>query len=195
MQSHKSILQKHSSSSSFIIVIQCQTWHKGQGPGFSVFLYSLLALPSDWSVLLRVPEVVVSDNATNLTSAEFEKFASKWNFAHVTSSPHYPQANGAAERAVHIAKDILKQEDCFEALLVYHATPVPELGASPAFLAYGRKLRTTLPVLPRTLLPQTVNREEFEERNRAFKQRQKANFDRHNGVQSLPTCILEIQSQ
>ena len=134
-----------------------------------------------------VPEVVVSDNATNLTSAEFEKFASKWNFAHVTSSPHYPQANGAAERAVHIAKDILKQEDCFEALLAYRATPIPELGASPLFLAYGRKLRTTLPVLPRTLLPQTVNREEFEERNRAFKQRQKANFDRHNGVQSLPT--------
>lgn len=97
------------------------------------------------------------------------------------------QANRATEHAVHTAKYILKQDDAYVALLSYHATAIPELGASPAELAYGRKLRTTLPVLPQTLSPQTLNRKEFKERNRVFKQPQKTNFDHRNGVQPLPS--------
>ena len=110
----------------------------------------------------------------------------EWNFHHVTSSPHYPQGNGATERVVRTAKETIKQEDVFKALLVYRSTPIPELEASPAELAMGRRLRTTLPSLPGTLSPRTVNKAKVRERDSKFKGRQKTNFDRHHGANPLP---------
>ena len=133
-----------------------------------------------------IPETVITDNGPQFTSGEFQSFATDWNFKHVTTSPHYPQANGAAERAVRTAKDILRQDDVFRSLLAYRATPIPELGASPAELAFGRKLRTTLPSLPKMLTPRTIHRSVVQHRDKAFKSQQKANFDRHHGAQPLP---------
>ena len=133
-----------------------------------------------------IPETVVSDNGPYFTSAEFRKFAASWNFQHMTSSPHYPRANGAAENAVKTAKQILRQDDAFLALLSYRATPIPELGVSPAELLMGRKLRTTLPSLPSTLQPRNVNDRQLRERDDAFKEKQKFHHDRHRGAQPLP---------
>ena len=133
-----------------------------------------------------IPETVISDNGTQFTSAEFKTFPVDWNFQHVTSSPHYPQSNGEAERAVKTAKELLKQDDIFLALLTYRSTPIPDLGASPAELAFSRRLRTTLPSLPGTLTPRTVNQETLRERDAAFKQKQKRNYDRHHGVRPVP---------
>ena len=104
----------------------------------------------------------------------------------MTSSPHYPQSNGEAERAVKTAKELLNQDDIFLALLTYRSTPIPDLGASPAELAFSRRLRTTLPSLPGTLTPRTVNQETLRERDAAFKQKQKRDYDRHHGVQPFP---------
>lgn len=33
----------------------------------------------------------------------------KWNFKHVTSSPHYPKGNGKAEITVKILKNLIKK--------------------------------------------------------------------------------------
>ncbi|KAL8580396.1 hypothetical protein ACOMHN_020873 [Nucella lapillus] len=133
-----------------------------------------------------IAETVVSDNGRQFTSNEFQKFAAEWNFKHVTSSPHFPQSNGQAESGVKTAKAILKQKDPFLALLTYCSTPIPSLGYSPAELALGRKLRTTLPTHPKTLTPHTVDPETVRERDVAAKQKQKQHHDQHTGSQYLP---------
>ena len=133
-----------------------------------------------------VPETVVSDNGTQFSSAEFRKFSADWNFRHVTSSPHFPQSNGQAESGVKIAKGIISQDDPFLALLSYHSTPIPSLGFSPAELALGRRVRTTLPILPKKLEPHTVNPQTVRDRDSAAKEKQKVYYDKHHGVELLP---------
>jgi len=55
------------------------------------------------------PQQRMTDNAASFTSGEFQEFARTWDFCHVTSSPHYSQSNGLAERAVRSAKQILEK--------------------------------------------------------------------------------------
>ncbi|NRA93587.1 MAG: transposase family protein [Psychroserpens sp.] len=95
-----------------------------------------------------VPEIVVSDNGPCFHSHEFKEFSKEWNFAHKTSSLRYPQANGQAEAGVKIAKQILAQDEPHLALMTYRATPVQSTGVSPSELAFGRILKTNLPILP-----------------------------------------------
>jgi hypothetical protein len=131
-----------------------------------------------------VAEELRSDNGPQFSSGEFREFAKEWGFSHITSSPKFPQSNGAAERAVETAKKILAQNDISLALLSYRATPVPTLGASPAELAFGRKLRTRLPILPATLVPSPVNVKVVKAKDKSAKENQKKYFDR--GTQKLP---------
>lgn len=132
-----------------------------------------------------IPEILITDNGRQFTSQEFKDFAEKWNFQHVTTSPYYPQANGEAERAVQTAKRILSQPEPMLALLVYRDTPITATGKSPAQLASGRRLRTTLPTLEENLKPQSFDKTDIEERNAAAKLRNKQQFDHHHGVQPL----------
>tara|TARA_B110000881_G_scaffold207396_1_gene211562 strand:- start:705 stop:4865 length:4161 start_codon:yes stop_codon:yes gene_type:complete len=100
-----------------------------------------------------IPELVISDNGPQYSANQFQQFAADYGFNHVTSSPHYPQANGEAERAVRTVKALLrKNQDIYLALLTYRATPLQN-GFSPSELLMGRKLRTQLPMLPSKLLP------------------------------------------
>ena len=51
-----------------------------------------------------VPELLITDNGPQYMCATFRKFAEEYNFTHTTSSPHFPQSNGQAERTVQTVK-------------------------------------------------------------------------------------------
>ena len=55
-----------------------------------------------------IPEEVISDSGPQYASQEFSDFAKEYNFRHTTSSPHFSQSNGHAERVVQTVKKLLK---------------------------------------------------------------------------------------
>ena len=97
-----------------------------------------------------IPEKVISDNGPQYDSKEFKKFAEKWKFLHMTTSPRYPQGNDKAENAAKTSKALMKKNrdasnDIYLALLDWRNTPSEDLGSSPAQRLLGRRTRTQLP--------------------------------------------------
>lgn len=134
-----------------------------------------------------VPETVISDNGPQYTSQEFSVFSEEYNFKHVTSSPHYPQSNGQAERTVQTIKKLLKEsKDQQLALLTYRTTPFPWCDLSPAELLMGRRLRSIIPQAKEQLVPDWKFLKDFKEQNQTFKDKQKRNYDKRHGVLSYP---------
>ena len=87
---------------------------------------------------------------------EFKEFANSWGFAHVTSSPEYPRANGKSESAVKTAKQLLKKaaldkQDPLLAVLAYRNTPTEGMTSSPIQRMIARRTRTQLPIASQLL--------------------------------------------
>lgn len=135
-----------------------------------------------------IPRELHSDNGTQFSSMDFADFCTSWGIQHVTSSPHFPQSNGTVERAVKTAKHILRQPDPQLALLSYRATPITATGASPAQLMLGRQIRTTLPVLEKTLRPRHISFEQVLQKDKKAKAAYKHFFDKRHSVRTLP-CL------
>ena len=130
--------------------------------------------------------MVISDNGPQYSSHKFAEFASSYKFCHITSSPHYLQSNGQAERAVQIVKKLLKSlDDPHWALLTYCTTPLPWCNLSPAQLLMGRSLRTILPQAEDQYKPHWQYLESFKELNAKFKLKQKTAYDRRHRAHSL----------
>ena len=101
-----------------------------------------------------IPVRVFSDNGPQYASSEFSNFARAYKFQHATSSPHYAQSNGHAERAAKTVKKLLQEaEDPHLALLSYRSTPFPWCQLSPTELLMGRQVRTNIPVDKDKLCP------------------------------------------
>ena len=132
-----------------------------------------------------IPDVV-TDNGTQFSSQDFAQFASSYGFTHVTSSPKHPQANGEAERAVQTIKQLLKKnKDPYLALLMYRATPLQN-GLSPSELLMGRKLKTRVPIFPKSLKPTTPDHDAIKAKEVANKEKQCLNFNQRHAARELP---------
>ncbi len=101
-----------------------------------------------------LPKMLVSDNRTCFTSAEFETFMKQNGIDHVKSAPFHPSSNGLAERAVQTFKEGMKKikSDTLQTrlsrfLFSYRITPHTTTGLSPAELMMSRRLRSALDVL------------------------------------------------
>ena len=84
-----------------------------------------------------IPDILVSDDGPQLVSHEFRRFTKVWEFKHVTSSLHHHKANGEAESAVKVTKNLFKKalwdiRDPWLALLEHRNMSVETIGSSPA---------------------------------------------------------------
>ena len=132
-----------------------------------------------------IPDQLVSDNGPQFISSEFSEFAKNYGFTHITSSPHYPQANGEAERAVQTVKHLFnKAKDPYKAMLDYRNTPLEEINLSPAQLMMGRRLKTILPTTAPLLKPQVSD--EYKRILTKQKKKQKQYYDVHSGKELPP---------
>ncbi|CAI6377683.1 unnamed protein product [Macrosiphum euphorbiae] len=146
-----------------------------------------------------IPKTFIADNMP-FNSSEFITFSKTWNFTVVTSSPHYPQSNGLAERTVQTSKKLLKkalEEGCdVEAMLLeYRCTPIISLQASPAELLFSRILRTKLPIANKLLEPRLQHK--VQTKLKAFQQKYKSNYDKtatKKETQFKPNTNILIQN-
>ena len=131
---------------------------------------------------MGIPEVLRSDNGPQYAAKTFEKFAKDWGFQHIPSCPEYPRSNGLAKKTVQTVKDLLEKakednKDPYLAMLEVRNTSVDNY-KSPAELAFGRQLRSILPVSPNNLTVKSVDNDEFKQRS-DLKEKQKEYYDQH----------------
>jgi hypothetical protein len=130
-----------------------------------------------------VMDTLTTDNGPQFSSYEFREFVLEYGIKHVTSSPHFHQANGLAERAVQSIKKLLKKSkqsngDVYKAILDLRNTPRGDIG-SPAQRLMGRRMKTLLPTSPQLLKPKTVNTDKVQSSLAEERSRQKSYYDRH----------------
>lgn len=100
------------------------------------------------------PTIVVSDNAQQFVSEEFETFLKVSGVSyHKLSAAYHPVTNGQAERYVQTIKDALYKmktsrntlrHDINEFLRQFRKAPHVTTGLAPAQLFLGRNIRTRL---------------------------------------------------
>jgi hypothetical protein len=104
-------------------------------------------------------------------SNECRSFANEWDITITTSSPHYPQSNGLAEKAVGIVKNMMKKtrnnDQLCVALMNYNNTPLGELDLSPSQLSQNRRMRTKIVTKTESLEPRLNKNviEKFKKKN------------------------------
>lgn len=134
-----------------------------------------------------IPVILRTDNGPQFSSNEFQSFCQAYQIHHKTSSPHFPQSNGEAERAVQTVKKMWKKcSDKQLALLDYRTTPLASCDLSPAQLLMGRRPRNKLPAARNLLKPKPYNPEEVKKRFSKDKLNQQHYYNKKAG-DDLPT--------
>ena len=131
-----------------------------------------------------IPQTLYHDPGTQYTSNEFKEFSKEWGFESKPFSATYSQANGRAEKAVQIAKNLLKKakrdgNDFKLALLDYRNTPRDPIVGSPAQRCMGRRTRTRLPMSNSALKPRNIPPQIVTNRLEQYKMKNKNIYDKH----------------
>ena len=97
------------------------------------------------------PDTLVSDNGPCYVSKMFTSLMKEYAVNHTTSSPHYPQSNGLAEKFVQIVKNLFhKAKDeatnIYKCLMIYCNTPLASTSKSPMQMLQQRSARSQLPM-------------------------------------------------
>ena len=113
----------------------------------------------------------------------FRQLAAKYAFLITISSARYARGNGEAERAVQMAKNLLrKASDPYLTLLAYRATQT-HMSYSLAQLLMSRQLRTTLPLSGSALKQVTLYWNNVAEKDAIAKERQASDYNKRHRVQ------------
>ena len=96
-------------------------------------------------------DTIVSDNGPRYTTEAFTKNMQEYRVNDITSSPHYPQSNGFAEKFVQTVKSLFykaREEgaDLYKALMIYQNTPLTSNMQSPMQILQNRTARSQLPI-------------------------------------------------
>ena len=110
------------------------------------------------------PQVFRSDNGPCYSSQEFKFFMQNWLIEHRTSSPHYPQSNGLAESMVKVSKNLIEKAvlqalPWNQLLLDYRCTPISSEIPSPAEILFGRKLKSSISILPLQVMNDRISKQ------------------------------------
>ena len=69
----------------------------------------VITILKSWFARHGIPITVMSDNGPPFNSESFQEFSDKWDFDHITSSPHHPQSNEKVENAVKTCKIVVEE--------------------------------------------------------------------------------------
>ena len=140
-------------------------------------------------------QILISNNDTPYNFRDFANFARTYGFWLITSSPYYPRENLEVETGAQTIKCLLKSNsDLYAALLSYSSTRLQN-GFSPADLLMGRKLGTTLSVLPQKLNPKWGYLKKFCEVDLEIKQQQKVNIEKRHAVKKCHNSLPRLMSR
>ena len=97
------------------------------------------------------PDTLLTDNGPCYASHEFKQLMTDMSVNHITSSPHYPQSNGLADKYVQIVKNLFTKAheegtDYQKGLMIYKNTPLDDSLLSPMQILQGRAARSDLPM-------------------------------------------------
>ena len=96
-------------------------------------------------------ETLISDNGPCYTAEVSKNLTREYSVNHITSSSHYPQSHGLAEKYVQIVKNLFYKaqeegKDLFKCLMVYCNTPLSSSLRSPMQISSSRSARSGLPM-------------------------------------------------
>ena len=97
------------------------------------------------------PETLISYNGPCYTSEAFTSLMKDYSVNHITSSLHYPQSNGLAEKCAQIVKSVFYKaneegKDLFKCLMIYSNTPLTSSLKSLIQILQSRNATSHLPM-------------------------------------------------